>query len=230
MNGRRAFLIGGACLGAAGAAYALTPRQHYTLVGDVTLSSLVPTRFGSWAGRDASDLVAPPAEGSLEARLYQETVERVYQHQTTGAEVMMLLAHGAAQTNSLQLHRPEVCYPAFGFRLSGSRVLAIPVTSRVTVPSRRLIADAPQRRESIVYWTRLGEYLPVDGSQQRIDRVKIAMHGLVADGVLSRFSMIGENAETNTAVLARFVSELLLAASHAGRRALIGSALANDFG
>ena len=229
MNSRRAFIIGGACLGAAGAAYALTPRQHYSLVGDVTLSSLVPMTFGSWAGRDSSDLVAPPAEGSLEARLYQETVERTYQNKDTGAEVMVLLAHGAAQTNSLQLHRPEVCYPAFGFRLSGSRVLPIPVTSRATVPSRRLIADAPQRRETIVYWTRLGDYLPVNGSEQRIDRVKIAMRGLVADGVLSRFSMIGQNAEANTTVLARFVSDLLLASSHSGRRALIGSTLANDF-
>jgi EpsI family protein len=229
MNSRRAFIIGGACLGAAGAAYALTPRRRYSLVGDVTLSSLVPISFGPWAGRDASDLVAPPSEGSLEARLYQETVERVYQHQATGAQVMMLLAHGAAQTNELQLHRPEVCYPAFGFRLSGSRVLEIPVTSRVAVPSRRLIADAPQRRESIVYWTRLGDYLPVDGSQQRVDRVKLAMQGLIADGVLSRVSMIGENAEANTAVLSRFVSDLLLAASDSGRRALIGSALANAF-
>jgi EpsI family protein len=230
MTSRRSLLIGGACLAAAGAAYALTPRRRYSLVGDATLSSLVPMSFGPWSGRDVSDLVAPPAEGSLEARLYQETVERIYRHETTGAEVMMLLAHGGAQTNDLQLHRPEVCYPAFGFRLSASGPFEVPLTQRLAVPSRHLIAQAGDRREAILYWTRLGEYLPVDGAEQRVDRVRLAMQGLVADGVLSRFSIIGQDAETNTGVLSGFASGLLRASSHAGRRALIGSALANALG
>jgi EpsI family protein len=227
MNSRRSLLIGGACLAAAAAAYALTPRRRYSLLGDAKLSSLIPMKFGAWSGRDVSDLVAPPTEGSLETRLYQETVERNYQHRDSGAEVMMLLAHGGTQSNDLQLHRPEVCYPAFGFRLSESHAVSVTVKPQVEIPGRSLVAETQGRREAIFYWTRLGEYLPVDGAEQRVDRVKLAMQGLVADGVLSRFSMIGEDAAANKTLLSGFVAELVLATSYAGRRALIGSALAD---
>ena len=227
MNNRRSLLIGGACLAAAGAAYALTPRKRYSLLGDATLSSLIPMTFGAWTGRDVSDLVAPPTEGSLETKLYQETVERTYRHQESGADVMMLLAHGGTQSNDLQLHRPEVCYPAFGFRLSESHAVSVLIKPQVAIPGRSLLAESQGRREAILYWTRLGEYLPVDGAEQRVDRVKLAMQGLVADGVLSRFSMIGEDATASKVLLRSFVVDLVLAASHAGRRALIGSALAD---
>ena len=59
--------------------------------------------------------VAPETPDSLAARLYGETVGRIYRQQSTGDQVIMLMAHGDVESNELQLHRPEVCYPAFGF-------------------------------------------------------------------------------------------------------------------
>lgn len=226
MSSRRSFIIGGACLAAAAAAYGLTPRRKVSLLGDAKLGSLVPMAMAGWTARDVSDLIAPPTDDSLEAKLYGEQVERVYQDAATGVQVMMLLAHGATQSNDLMVHRPEVCYPAFGFKLSNNRRIDMPIAGGVAVPGRALVADAPDRRETIVYWTRMGDLLPIDGSEQRWDRVKLAMKGIVADGVLSRFSIVGDDVNANFATLERFVAALLQATSPEGRRALIGTDLA----
>lgn len=225
MNTRRSLIVGGACVVAAGAAYGLTPRHKVSLLGDVKLASLVPTTVGTWKARDVSDLVAPPTDDSLEAKLYGEQVERVYQDDKTGAQVMMLIAHGATQSNDLQLHRPEVCYPSFGFKLSNNHEISMPIAGAVAVPGRALVADGPDRRETIVYWTRMGEYLPVSSREQRVDRVRLAMRGLVADGVLSRFSMVGDDFNANFGALGTFIAALLQTTQSAGRRALIGTAL-----
>ncbi len=231
MNTRRGLIIGGACLVAAGAAYGLTPRKKFSLLADNTkLASLVPMKVGPWVARDVSDLVAPPTEDSLESKLYGETVERIYENGVNGTQVMMLLAHGATQSNDLMLHRPEVCYPSFGFKLSNNHPVSVPIIDRVAVPCRGLVADAPDRRETIVYWTRMGEYLPLDGTEQRTDRVKLAMQGLVADGVLSRFSIVGEDSNGNFGQLGQFVASLLQTTEAAGRRALIGTDLAAAVG
>ena len=135
----------------------------------------------------------------------------------------MLLAHGQNNTDSLQLHRPESCYPAFGFELSNGKAIQIPLASGVTVPARRLVADAPDRRESIVYWSRLGEYLPTSAGEQRRDRLRTAMGGYIPDGLLARFSAIGEDPAPTLALVQSFIPKLIQAVPPKGRDALIGS-------
>jgi EpsI family protein len=170
-----------------------------------------------------SDLVAPKTEGSLMNKLYGETVGRVYTNSATQAEIMMLLAHGDTQSNDLQVHRPEVCYPAFGFSISQSHAIQLPLPGGVTLPSRRLVASAPGRQENIIYWSRLGEYMPTDGAQQRIDRLETAMQGYVADGLLARFSSIGTDPDAAFTLVGRFISDLIRAVPGARRVALIGT-------
>ena len=223
MTSRRDLLLGGACAAAAAAAYELVPRRHVTLLHGETLASIVPRTLPGWTSRDVTDLVAPKIEGSLASRLYGETVGRVYQNAASGGEVMMLLAHGDTQSDDLQLHRPEVCYPAFGFAINDNHPIEIPFGSGVTLPSRSLVATAPERREVIVYWSRLGEYLPLDHKQQQIDRLKTAMAGVVADGLLARFSMVGLEPPAARALMLRFIPELVLAVTASKRAALVGS-------
>jgi EpsI family protein len=210
MIGRRDLIIGGACLVGAGAAYALTPRRHVSLLE---------------RGRTVEDIVprAPKIEGSLASRLYGETVGRVYRNGDTGEELMMLLAHGDTQSEDLQLHRPEICYPAFGFAISQSAVTDVALAPSVTLPSRRLVAEAPDRRETIVYWSRLGEYLPLDRRQQQLDRLRTAMRGDIADGLLARFSMLGADSAAAVGVLERFIPVLVRAVAPDHRSVLIGT-------
>lgn len=223
MTDRRAFLISGACLTSAAAAAALIPRKHVALLGRGTLDSIVPRAIPGWASHDVSDLVKPQIEGSLASRLYGETVGRVYQEAATGGEVMMLLAHGDTQSDDLQLHRPEICYPSFGFALSANHVVQVAVAPGVYVPSRRLVAEALDRRETILYWSRLGEYLPLDRRQQHLDRLRTAMKGIVADGLLARFSVANLDSNQALGLMMRFVPVLVRGVTPRNRAGLIGS-------
>ena len=148
---RRQLLIGSACLASAGLAFALTPRRRLSRLGGASLDQITPRRVGDWSSRDVSGLAPPSTADSLVAKLYDQVVERVYAHEPTGDEITMLLAHGASQTNELQLHRPEVCYPAFGYRISDDRTLALRVAVGVELPARRLVAESQGRQENIIY-------------------------------------------------------------------------------
>jgi len=222
--GRRDLIVGSACLAGAGLAYALQPRRHISLLErGRTVEDIVPRAFGDWRSQDVTDLVAPKIEGSLASRLYGETVGRVYRNGNTGEEIMMLLAYGDTQSEDLQLHRPEICYPAFGFAISQSAFTDVGLARKVTIPSRRLVADAPDRRETIVYWSRLGEYLPLDRRQQQLDRLKTAMRGDIADGLLARFSMLGPDPAAAVGVLEAFIPVLVRAVAAGHRSVLIGT-------
>jgi EpsI family protein len=220
---RRDMLIGGACVAAAAAAYGLRPRRRVSLQGAAKLDQILPRQFGEWSSHDVTDLVAPKTADSMAARLYDETVGRVYTHAASGTQIMMLLAHGDSQSNDLQVHRPEVCYPAFGFAISDSKRIDLPLSGGVRVPSRRLVATAPGRIENIIYWSRLGEFFPTDGSQQRLDRLTTSVRGYVADGLLARFSSIGSDPAAIFTQIAGFIDDLVRAVPAQDRASLIGT-------
>lgn len=219
---RRDIVFGGACLLGAGAAYAMTPRRRVTLMTHGSLANVVPRTFPGWISSDVGNLVAPKEEDSLSAQLYQETIERVYRN-PDGAQVMMLMAHGDTQSNELQLHRPEVCYPAFGYAIRQSRTTDVDLAPGVRLPARSLVAEAPNRRENILYWSRLGEFMPVNGGEQRMFRLKTAMDGYIADGLLARFSVLGADDVAALALLERFIAGLVRSVPAAQRRGLIGT-------
>lgn len=228
MTSRRDILIGGACIAASVTAFGLTPRRRSSLLGSRNLDALTPIAFGRWVSRDVSDLVAPKVPGSLVDRLYNQTVERVYLDPDTGAEIMVLLAHGDTQSAALQLHRPEVCYPAFGFEIASDQRGTINLAVGASLPVREIVAVAPGRQENVVYWTRLGQYLPASETEQRLARMKAEVRGEIADGLLARFSMIGEPPSAAWSQIGGFVVDLLRAVQPSARSAFIGSHLAMD--
>jgi EpsI family protein len=125
----------------------------------------------------------------------------------------------------LQLHRPEVCYPAVGFEVDAKDEVRVPLAGGVTMPAVALATHAGSRREDVLYWTRLGEYLPMDMSEQRRDRLRTAMAGYIADGVLFRASSLRTGPKPEFPVLAEFSGALLAAMPRvADRAALIGTA------
>ena len=225
MIGRRDLILGASGLFAAGAAYQLEPRRHISLLGERKMDSILPTAFGAWTSQSDEGLVKPLAEGSLAARLYSQSVSRLYSHANGRDAVMMLVAYGDNQSDLLQLHRPEACYPAVGFNLLYNAPWAVPLGHGAMLPSRRVTAERAERRENIVYWTRLGEYLPTDGTAQGRARLKTAMEGYIADGALFRYSMVGPEDAVAFQSLDRFVAELVNAVAPANRPALVGSAL-----
>ncbi|MFL5297717.1 MAG: exosortase-associated protein EpsI, V-type [Phenylobacterium sp.] len=226
MIGRRDLLLGGGAIAAAGVAYGLRPRRRLVLLRSEKMGAIFPKTVGSWTAVDDPNLVAPRTEGTLSAKLYSEVVERVYTDAVTGAEIMMLIAYGSEQSDLLQLHRPESCYPAVGFSVKSTRPENIPLTSGAAITGRRVVAEMGDRRENIIYWTRLGEYLPADSGKQRMARLLSSMNGYIPDGALFRFSEVNADPEKSFATIESFIREAVLGMNPANRPALLGSALA----
>lgn len=221
---RRDLIIGGACLVGAAAGYGAKPRHKVNLLKEgVALEDIVPTTFGTWQSQDVGDPVALNNPESLSAKLYSQLVTRIYTDTASSSQIMMLLAYGSNQTDDLQLHRPEVCYPAFGYALMRNEPAQMVVTPAVRLPARRILAQSPERKEAIIYWTRMGELLPSSGTSQRMDRLRIAMKGIVPDGILCRFSATPDPTTDAWAEIERFVPALVTAIAAKNRAVLIGT-------
>lgn len=221
---RRDMVMGGLALGALGAAEALRPRKRLVLLKGGTIAEAIPQEFGPWVSNSA-DLVSPEQAGRLARTLYSETVQRAYDNTEDGSTVLFLAAYGDTQSDLLQLHRPESCYPAVGYSLALSEPTTVALQGE-ELPGRRVIAKMEDRVENIIYWTRLGERLPQGGGAQRDARLANAMEGYVADGILVRCSVLGDSPPA-FAVLQRFIPEMLRSVRKDLRPALIGTQLSS---
>jgi len=208
MFNRRDILIGASCFAAAGTAMAMKPHKRMDLLRGAKLDELMPHAFGAWKAEDVGALIAPPRENSLEDKLYNTVVSRVFSR-SDGAMVMLLIAYGNAQTDLLQLHRPEVCYPFFGFTVSNSHAETIPITQQVAVPGRAMTATSYNRTEQILYWARVGEYLPQTGNEQLMARLKSQVAGFIVDGVLVRISNVTGETDDGLAINLDFARQLV---------------------
>ncbi|RAK66533.1 exosortase-associated protein EpsI, V-type [Phenylobacterium kunshanense] len=225
---RRDLVLAGLAVGALGAAEALRPRRKMKLLKSGTVAQAIPEAFGLWEAH-ADELVSPEQAGRLARTLYSEIVGRTYVNAESGAGVMVLAAYGDTQSDLLQLHRPESCYPAVGFTLTSARSIALPLRPGVTLPAREVVATMEGRTENILYWTRMGETLPRTGGEQREARLQNAIQGVVPDGILLRCSMLGES-EKSFSTLSAFVPELLRSVPKPQLPALIGTNLAKSIG
>jgi EpsI family protein len=228
ITSRRALLAGGACVGAALLAQRLKPHHYVSLLQSAKLDDLVPRSFGPWTSEDVGDPLALNGPGTLSAKLYNQLVTRSYTDGRGGA-VLMLLAHGERQSDELQLHRPEICYPAFGFAVLRNEPMMIHLGDGISVPARRLLTESESHQESVLYWTRLGEFLPTSAAEQRTARFKNAVAGLVPDGILCRFST-ADGTPRAWPALEQFVHDLIAATKPAGQRVLIGTDRAKQLG
>lgn len=221
---RRDVLAGLGCVAALGTAEVLRPRRKIVLMpAGAKLKDLVPRALPGWTIGGGGDIVIPRTEGSLAAQLYSDQVGMVYHHEANDRpDVMVLVAYGPAQNDALQLHRPEVCYPAIGFEIVERHFTEIPAGGGKNIPAVALTARAGDRIEDIVYWSRLGNTLPRTMGEQRNDRLKAALEGTIGDGVLFRASStrIGETPEFDH--LVAFLGEMVSALRPAARLALLG--------
>lgn len=226
MIDRRNLLAALSCVAALGTAELLRPRRQVILMPSGTkLKDVVPQQVGPWSVGEGGDIVIPRVEGMLAWELYNDQLARAYRDATeTHPDVMVLAAYGASQSDALQLHRPEICYPSFGFEIVGRRFVGIPVRgSADKVPGVALTAKSSGRIEDIVYWTRVGDSLPQTGGEQRRELLKAALAGYVGDGMLFRASAIRlENDEPLFDDLITFLATLISELKPVGRLALLG--------
>lgn len=223
---RRDLIIGGGLIAAAAGAEIMRPRKRLVLLPEGRdLEAVIPKTIASWRKEESDAFVLPKVPGSLADRLYNQTISRLYVSDSH-EPVMVVIAYGAVQNDLLQLHRPEVCYAAVGFSISASRVTDVVLNDAARLPARELTARSERRVEPILYWTRIGDDLPTDGSEQRRVKLRQQMDGYLADGVLVRFSTIGEPSAATSADLQLFARSMVMAVKPDDRPALVGRPLA----
>lgn len=221
---RRDLLVGGACLAVAGAAYARMPRRRLASIPKDHLTALAPDRIADWHYETASGIVLPPPD-ELARLLYDQQVTRAYTSDKHPS-VMLVMAYGSSQGGMLQVHRPEICYPASGFRLTETLTEALPVGNGHTIPVRAFTATSDTRVEQVMYWTRIGDALPTSWTSQRVAIMESNLLGAVPDGLLVRLSTVGEDVTVSRTVLAEFARAMLATVGPTGRRQLLGASAA----
>jgi EpsI family protein len=214
---RRSLLIGSGLAAAGGICYSRTPVRLSMPVSQENFSAAIPEKVGQWTSRKSQELVLPPRDESNS--LYENLETRIYE----GAglpTIMLLIAFSSKQQNDIQVHRPEVCYPASGFPILWSRQAQINLASR-SIVGRELLAERGGLRERIFYWVRVGASFPTSWAQQRVTMAVQNLKGVVPDGALFRVSSIEEPDNPNLEVIMNFIEAFLATVPPAFRDSIL---------
>jgi EpsI family protein len=187
----------------------------------LSLQLMVPTHFGEWREEPQRlvQLVNPQTQELLD-KLYSEVLSRVYIN-SSGYRIMLSLAYGSDQRGSLQAHKPEVCYPAQGFKLHKNEPAEL-VTKFGAIPARRLLTSLRSRHEPVTYWFTVGDKAVEGKLQKRLVELRFGLTGRIPDGMLFRVSSIDTDSMRAFAMQEQFVQQLLGAVSPSERKRLSG--------
>ncbi len=204
-------------------AWALTPTRMLSEIrGKPDLEALVPLQFGDWKEEklNFAVIINPQQEAMLNA-IYTQTLSRNYVN-GQGRRVMLSLAYGEDQRDGMQLHYPEVCYPAQGFMLQSQQRGVLVADGRQISVKRLSTQLGTSRRESVTYWTLLGDRIFSGGVAKKLAEMRYGLDGLVADGLLFRVSSIEQDPREGYALQEAFSRDLLAALPLAAKARLIG--------
>ena len=169
---RRAAIAAVLMAAAAAGGQAMVPTKRMALLrGPFKLDDLVPVQFRQLARRHPHGRRhRRPADGGDAEQALQSDSDRVYVDDA-GHSVMLSIAYGADQADDdVQLHYPEVCYPAQGFRIKATASARLPAARATS----RLGAWRPQfgdsRFEPVTYWTIIGDQQSLGGWIARSQR------------------------------------------------------------
>lgn len=222
---RRRLIIGGAMIAVGGTAYAAKPRRSENRLATQKLDDFIPKAIGPWSYASADGIVVARSEEPVES--YDQVLTRVYSA-AEQPDVMLLLAYGSTQGGSLQLHRPDTCYPGQGFRMSDFAEGSLDQGRYRAIETHRFTATRDERVERVFYWARIGDsfFGTTVGEYRAI--LSSVMDGVVPDGMLVRLSTIGVPNAAADRALARFAEDLVAATPARGRDLLVGPALARS--
>lgn len=215
---RREVMAGLAMLSAAGIAVARKPDIPIDYMGNHKLDQIVPEKIGQWKFVSSSGLVTAPPD-QLQQAVYSQLLTRVYYD---GAmPIFLLLAYSANQTGFLQVHRPEFCYTAAGYRLSDFAHHKIELGASRPIMTNSLTAVREDLNEKMIYWTRIGNDVPLSWAQQKLTVAKDNLEKLIPDAALVRISTVGDDEAKAMRALDDFVRSLIGAIPPQFRRVFI---------
>jgi EpsI family protein len=187
----------------------------------LSLETIVPKRFGDWTEMtDQAAQVVNPQTQELLDKLYSQILTRSYVNRQ-GYRVMLSMAYGDDQRGGLQAHRPEVCYPAQGFKLGAVADGAL-TTAYGDIDVRRLSTNLGSRAEPVTYWLTVGDQIIRSDLDKRIAQIRLGLTGQIPDGLLFRVSSIDNDTAHGFAVQQQFVADMMASVSPTVRRQLSG--------
>lgn len=196
---------------------------------DFKLEQLFPRRFADWRVDDSIPVVVPPPDQqALLDKIYNQTLARTYVN-AKGQRVMLSVAYGGDQSDSLTVHVPDVCYVAQGFKLTEARASTLAVPGG-RIPVRHLMMTMGARKEPVTYWVLMGDQATVSNTERRLVSIRYGLQRLIPEGMLVRVSTIDPSMEEGVALNLAFIADLLNAIPPADRVRVIGQRLAGPRG
>jgi EpsI family protein len=190
--------------------------------GKLALEDAIPAAFGDWRINPAVApvTVSPDVQAELD-KIYDQILARTYVN-GRGDVVMLSIAYGGTQNRSMQVHRPEVCYPAQGFQIEAAQKANLSAGA-AELPVMRLLARQGPRSEPITYWIRIGDRVVRGNVELGLARLAYGLGGRVPDGMLVRVSTISRDTDRAYEVQREFVAALLAALPADTRALLVGA-------
>jgi len=177
-------------LAAAAAAMLMRPTiRTASLHPRVDFEAVIPRQFDDWVELPfASTAVLNPVQTEALARFYSQVVTRTYANRQ-GYRIMLSLAYGEEQTDSMRVHSPEICYPAQGFTVSKSSEKLIALIDR-KIPITQAVATLSNRIEPLTYFISVGDRVIAPNTSRKIAQLTYGFKGQIPDGLLLRVSSI----------------------------------------
>ena len=215
-------LLGLFMVSSAGLTIVLTPTvKLIDLKHQINLETLIPSAFNEWEiDTSATPLVINPQVTGEVSKIYTQTLSRTYINKQ-GERVMLSIAYGNDQKTDLQVHRPEVCYRASGFKISTLTKVFVD-TNIGQIPAMHLVAKQGSRNEPITYWIRMGDVVTRGWFEQKSATLSYELNGKVPDGLLFRVSTISNDEKDSYRIQNRFVTSLLQAVRREDLHWLVG--------
>ena len=220
---RKALAFVALAVASGGAAIAMVPRAGVVeMTASMPLETLFPATFKGW--KIDPDII--PLEPSADLRKviqasYDQTLSRTYVN-PQGYRVMLSVAYGGRRNQGMDIHRPEVCYPAQGMALRRDTRETLLAFGDERLPLKRMVAGAGSRNEPISYWLVIGRSVASFGFGHRLALLKYGLTGHVPDGMLVRVSSIDDDSAQAFTEQDDFLRDMLAAMSPDFRHRLLG--------
>jgi EpsI family protein len=187
----------------------------------ISLEALVPRSFEGWTELPVQGAqVVNPQTKELLDKLYSQILTRTYIDKD-GYRIMLSLAYGDDQRGALQAHKPEVCYPAQGFKLHTNDPGEL-ATGFGSINVRRLSTSLGSRAEPVTYWFTVGNEVVQGKLERRLSEFRLGLTGQIPDGMLFRISSIDTDTARAFAKQQKFAAQLLASIPPGARKRLSG--------
>jgi EpsI family protein len=176
------------------------------------LQTQIPETFGGWRVDPSVVPIAPSpdVQASLD-KIYDQIITRTYVNDR-GERIMLVVAYGGEQSDSLKAHRQEVCYAAQGFAIRGVHKDTARIGSD-NVPIVRVHAVKGRRSEPISYWFTMGDQIVMGRAERLAAQIGHGLRGQIPDGLLVRVSSLSADPAAAYAAHDSFLQALMTSVS-----------------